>query len=293
MDGNLQCSVVMSAYNAEKTIEKSIGSLLSQSYPHIEVIVVNDCSSDKTEEIVKAIAKRDSRVKIFSNEVNLGPGLTRRRAIENMTGECMTFLDHDDLLKPDCIETLVREMESNDVDVVAPGLVIVDQEMNVLQTKTPDRRLLVGGAKFKKNPQDTMRFMNPMLIRSHIWNKAEYSSRRVIEDTQTLIQVLYYAKSVLTIDYAGYYYVQDPKSLSHGTVGAKRLVATALCAKDIMEFFKGKDDRLSGPRGFLMCCDNLFKNITEEDERIWEKELKEIRECMNYIKQEGGKIWLN
>ena len=65
-------SIIMAAYNAEKTIEQAINSVLSQTYPDFELLVVNDCSTDKTAMLAEAIVKKDDRIRLISNEKNSG-----------------------------------------------------------------------------------------------------------------------------------------------------------------------------------------------------------------------------
>ena len=71
-------SIIMAAYNAEKTIEQAINSVLSQTYTNFELLVVNDCSTDRTAELVKSIAAKDSRVRLISNVKNSGVSYTRK-----------------------------------------------------------------------------------------------------------------------------------------------------------------------------------------------------------------------
>ena len=68
----------MAAYNAEKTIEQAINSVLNQTYPNFELLVVNDCSTDKTAALVEAVAKKDNRVRLISNKKNSGVSYTRK-----------------------------------------------------------------------------------------------------------------------------------------------------------------------------------------------------------------------
>ena len=276
-------SIILTSYNAEGFIARTLESVLAQTYADIEVIVVNDCSTDNTEQAVKDIASIDSRVRYYCNEVNVGAGLSRRRAISEMRGEYMTFLDHDDLLKPDAIETLVREMQTHDVDVISQGIIITNDEGNILEERIPKREMLEGFNKFKKREVDTMRFMNPMLIKASLWEKVQYSHRRFIEDTQTLVQILWYAKKVMTIPYAGYYYVQKDTSLCHTTRGIKYAIAKALCLKDIMLFFKDKVKEYSEPTEFLKQCENIFTTITEEDAQTYRADLEELAQCIKSL----------
>lgn len=79
-------SIIMAAYNAEKTIEQAINSVLSQTYTNFELLVVNDCSADRTAELVKSIASKDSRVHLISNVKNSGVSYTRKHGLEEAKG---------------------------------------------------------------------------------------------------------------------------------------------------------------------------------------------------------------
>lgn len=75
-------SIIMAAYNAEKTIEESIRSVRNQTYSNFELLVVDDCSTDRTAEKVNAIALLDSRVRLISNPRNSGVSYTRKHGLE-------------------------------------------------------------------------------------------------------------------------------------------------------------------------------------------------------------------
>ena len=79
-------SIIMAAYNAEKTIEYAINSVLSQTYTNFELLVVNDCSKDRTVELVKSIAAKDGRVRLISNVKNSGVSYTRKHGLEEANG---------------------------------------------------------------------------------------------------------------------------------------------------------------------------------------------------------------
>jgi len=89
-------SIIMTAYNAEKTIENSINSLLSQSYQNLEIIICDDSSTDKTHEILLSIAKKDKRVQVYHLETNSGTYLAKNVAIAHSKGEIILFQDSDD-----------------------------------------------------------------------------------------------------------------------------------------------------------------------------------------------------
>jgi glycosyltransferase involved in cell wall biosynthesis len=109
-------SVIMPAYNAEKYLCESIRSLLDQSYTHWELLITNDGSTDKTEEILHSFA--DPRIKIFSHE-NKGVGAARNTALANMQGKYFTFLDADDTLPPDSLKLRTEYAEQHDaIDII-------------------------------------------------------------------------------------------------------------------------------------------------------------------------------
>ena len=104
-------SVIMPAYNAEKTISCSIDSILKQTYHHIELIVVDDGSKDGTASIIKSYS--DSRVKYYKNEHNIGLVKTLNRAISLANGDYVARMDSDDISLPDRINQQVDYMESH------------------------------------------------------------------------------------------------------------------------------------------------------------------------------------
>ena len=103
-------SVLMTAYNREEYIEEAIESVLASSYPHLELIVVDDCSKDRTVEIARTYEAKDSRVKVFVNETNLGDYLNRNRAASLAKGEYIKYVDSDDVMFPSCLKKMVQRM---------------------------------------------------------------------------------------------------------------------------------------------------------------------------------------
>jgi glycosyltransferase involved in cell wall biosynthesis len=105
-------SVLMTAYNRESFIGEAIQSVLNSTFQNIELIVVDDCSTDKTLEIARHYAEQDPRVRVYVNERNLGDYPNRNRAASFATGEYLLYVDSDDILDRDglqrCLETMQR-----------------------------------------------------------------------------------------------------------------------------------------------------------------------------------------
>ena len=117
---NKLVSIVMPSYNAELHLDRSIKSVLNQSYLNYELIIVDDGSSDNSFEVCKKYAHEDMRIKVFSKE-NGGPASARNYAINNMSGEYVMFLDADDCLSKDALEKFVNEIEYSKSDFVCSG----------------------------------------------------------------------------------------------------------------------------------------------------------------------------
>ena len=112
-------SVIMPAYNAEKTIGDAIDSVLRQTYPDFELIVINDCSKDRTADIITAFAEKDKRIKFLQNPQNSGVSATRNYGVSEATGEWIAFLDSDDMWRCDKLEKQIRTVTENDGAVLS------------------------------------------------------------------------------------------------------------------------------------------------------------------------------
>ena len=106
-------SIVTPVYNRENYIEKTIKSILNQTYENFEYIIVNDCSIDNTGKILKSYSKKDARIKILNNSKNRGPTYTAAKGYYSSKGKYIARLDSDDFSYPNRLEKQVKFLESN------------------------------------------------------------------------------------------------------------------------------------------------------------------------------------
>lgn len=106
-------SIIMPSYNTAKYIRESINSVINQTYKNWELIIVDDCSADNTDEIVSRFLE-DKRIKYFKNEKNSGAAISRNKALREAKGRWIAFLDSDDLWVPEKLEKQINFMEKND-----------------------------------------------------------------------------------------------------------------------------------------------------------------------------------
>lgn len=121
-------SIIMAAYNTEKTIEQAINSVLSQTYTNFELLVVNDCSTDRTAELVKSIAAKDSRVRLISNVKNSGVSYTRKHGLEEAKGSWIAILDSDDAWAPKKLEKQIDLQRRTNADLLFTGSAFMDSD---------------------------------------------------------------------------------------------------------------------------------------------------------------------
>ena len=111
-------SVIMPVYNAEKYLDESILSVLNQTYKNWELIVVDDASTDKSLSVIKKHAKFDKRIKILTNSVSRGAGISRNLAVDSATGEYLMFLDADDMYNPALLQRIADVTKKFKPDII-------------------------------------------------------------------------------------------------------------------------------------------------------------------------------
>ncbi len=106
-------SIVLPFYNAEDFLAEAIESVLAQTYENWELLIVNDAATDGSDQIARAYAQKDKRIRYFVNEKNCGAGLSRNNAIERACGDYLMFLDADDFYQPDICQKVVHVIQNN------------------------------------------------------------------------------------------------------------------------------------------------------------------------------------
>ncbi len=106
-------SVIMPCYNSAAYIAKTLNSVIAQTYSNWECIVVDDCSTDNSVEIIENISNNDERIRLYKNDSNRGAAYSRNKALSVANGKWIAFLDSDDLWMPDKLEKQIAFMEDN------------------------------------------------------------------------------------------------------------------------------------------------------------------------------------
>ena len=124
---NTLVSVIVPCYNVEKYLRSCLDSITNQTYTNLEIILVNDCSTDNTLNILSEYAKKDKRIKIVNNIVNSGASQSRENGYNNSNGDWICFIDSDDALNPKAIERWI-DVVDEETDIVAGKFISVKEQ---------------------------------------------------------------------------------------------------------------------------------------------------------------------
>ncbi len=128
-------SIITPTYNSEKFISATIQSVQNQTYSNWELLIIDDCSTDKTVEIITNAIKLDVRIKLHSLTKNEGTGVARNVGVANSKGCYISFLDSDDLWKPNKLETQLDFMKENNLAFTFSFYECIDEEGNTLNIR--------------------------------------------------------------------------------------------------------------------------------------------------------------
>lgn len=219
MEYSMTCplvSVVIPVYNSEKTLDNCMHSVITQSYTVLEIIVVNDCSTDKSIEIIKKYADLDSRVFIVNKNKNEGLVYARKAGVNVAKGKYIQYLDSDDTLCEDAIVRLVDKAEEAQADiVVAPFFFCIEGKL--------EKSLF-----FDFEEMSGSNYLKPLLTwKAHwcVWSKfhlkalyrhdIERPDISLGEDVILSTQLLFNSKKVVCIHEEVVNYNFTPSSMSH------------------------------------------------------------------------------
>ena len=130
-------SIITPVYQAERFIERTILSVLAQSYQNWEMILIDDCSHDKSAEIIQKFVEKDKRIKYLRLETNSGAAVARNKAIEIAQGEYLAFLDSDDLWEPSKLEKQLEFMKEKNSNFSFTRIKIIDSNNNTIKETIP------------------------------------------------------------------------------------------------------------------------------------------------------------
>lgn len=226
-------TVVLPVYNVEKYLDRAMESVVGQTYEKLEIILVDDGSTDSSSQMCDKWAERDERVKVI-HKSNEGLGMARNTGMENAAGEYICFFDSDDYIAEDTIEKAMSAARDCNADVVVFGFFSVNGQGDIVKTTAPDSSKKVYSGEEIQNvflPDLIAQGEHGRVIRN-LWMSAwsgmyssqliksadwEFVSEREIisEDVFSLLELYSKVSRAAVLNEALYYYCENTGSLTH------------------------------------------------------------------------------
>ena len=238
-------SVIVPVYNVEEYLERCLTSIVKQTYKDLEIICINDGSTDNSLEILKAFAQKDVRI-IIIDQPNQGLSSARNIGISRATGEYISFIDSDDYIDENTYTTITNQL-SNDIDMVSFGTTIFGEAF------TEKRRGDEKYYRIKFSGVQKAKLSNMLKTNVAVWNKLFktniirkynilFPEKRHYEDFDFYCKYYACCSKILYIKDKLYNYYRRPDSIMGKTFkqNSNKVLDHLLVFNDIFEFYKKK-----------------------------------------------------
>lgn len=218
----IMVSVIVPIYNVEEYLEECLESIRNQTYTNIEVILVNDGSTDGSREICESYCEKDIRFRLINQE-NQGQSVARNRGVKESVGQYIMFVDSDDVVNTDALEVLLPYMKT-DVDIVECEMTREKEAffLNKIPTivfEGNSKEAILNCIAFR-----AVKFCAfTKLYRREIVEKIPFLEGYIYEDVFTGINYLNHIRKIIVVDYIGYYYRVRPNSTMTKSFNEKNL----------------------------------------------------------------------
>ena len=299
MNNDPLISIIIPCFNAEKTLEKCLKSVVQQSYANLEIIIIDDGSTDETSLIYNKFQSNDERILVLKQQ-NSGVSKARNTGVKAATGDYICFVDSDDWAELNYCSELYSLLVGENADISIVEASYEDENGNVLCSKPiSDEKIFDGN-------RALVLLLEDQEIQSHPWGKLFKAdllknvhfpkNLKCFEDYSTLFKIFNKAVKVVKSNEKLYHYIQREDSLSHNLSPATAY-QFFLAIMEVFEFWRnsakvGDRNKIikNIVRKLLMVLKRITRN-TKEDEMKSEKE--EIRRAFNsFLKYSATDIGL-
>lgn len=288
-------SIIIPAYNASKTIEKCVDSILGQTFSKFKIYIVDDSSTDNTWDILERLTKIDDRIVIFRNDNNLGPSCSRNYAIEKCQGEWICFIDSDDYIDADYLNKMYSAHD--EADIIISSFIQVDEKANCL------KKYIVSDKYSSKHfsealdkaygGKDDLEFVYNLcwnkLFRRKLFSDVRFPEGRLQEDAYVMAYLFYnMTRPIVAISDAIYYYVDYSESTSHR---AQNGISDMLRRIDLVFLYKShiRLHKLNNNLLYKRSRANLLNNIITIYRLHYKKYYKNHRKDFSLLKKDFNK----
>lgn len=242
---DIKISVIVPVYNTEKYLKKCLDSIISQNLKDIEIIIVNDCSLDKSLEIIKKYMRLDKRITLINKEKNEGISSARNSGIKLARGEYILHIDSDDWIEQNYFFEMYNYAIKNNADIVISdfyrefenGRVVYNIEQGLIGKEKIDKEEVIENiCQFKVSP-----CIWNKLIKTELYKKNNILFPQGVsigEDLYVILKLIYFSKNIIKYDKAFLHYIQNPKGLTKNNMkNLEKIKDIHFVLKELEHFF--------------------------------------------------------
>lgn len=252
---NPKVSIIVPIYNTEKFLYKCIQSIIKQTYSNLEIILVNDGSTDKSLEICNKFRKKDQRIIVIDKD-NGGVSSARNKGLDIATGQYIGFVDSDDFISELMYEKMVKAMIKNNADVVECGYFTCDSEYNNIVSHELNNSIIDGEyhcSYMYLSNENTTNYNVNKLYKRFLFNHLRYPKLNFSEDYWVNTKVFYNCRRKVTLKECFYYYVINEHSAVRQEFDYNKRIDTIKAAKDLYDFHSVRYSDLCGFIALYIC----------------------------------------
>jgi glycosyltransferase involved in cell wall biosynthesis len=236
---NTTVSIIIPCFNASGTVAAAVQSAISQTYGAIEVLLVDDASTDKTADVIRILSSADARILAIYLTQNVGPSSARNAAIKQARGEWIVLLDADDLYEAHRVEALVQVAQSTGAELVADNIIVEDYPSGLKRTLAYPFKGVSEPVSFdlssfllawttRAGDELDPGYLKPLIKRSFlIDNKLEFTTKYPVgEDFLLFAECLQKGGRLLVLPQPGYIYRRRADSITLSGADNMRILAT-------------------------------------------------------------------
>lgn len=285
---NIKISVIVPIFNMQKYINRCVESLLNQSYHNLEILLVNDGSTDFSNKIIDDYAAKDNRI-IAIHKDNGGIGSAYKAAFEIFTGDYVIFVDCDDWLELNAIENLVKLAENNAADMVHFGASIIDNIGKVIDHHIVLDKIIEGNDEILNIHFNYLKHPTlARLFKRELFAKIDIYEQNIGIDEMLIIQLLSKCNKAVFIPTSYYNVTPNPESVSRIKYSKKKIREGIMVYRYICSFIEKNHKKYSSNLEvkyiqYLLMINKIAykdKEIKKSDEHI-----EAINELKYYFKK--------
>ncbi len=222
MVDNKKISIIIPVYNVETHLERCLESVINQTYKNLEIILVNDGSTDASGQICEEYSKKDNRIKLI-NQANQGPSIARNVGVEASTGEYIAFVDSDDWISEDYCELLYNKIIETGSDISAIKNLLVVDNNSVIKNVTPVKDTIENEYVIFENEEIVREILSQRLLDNYIFGKlykadlvkeTKFKENVVFEDLMYVYDTFSRIKKLVYVDKDCYYHLKHAGTIS-------------------------------------------------------------------------------